>query len=222
MAKTSRETARIGILAVLLIGVIGTIVRAFLVAPTSNTPFIEATFPESVPLEGWNPVPEKFQKLKRDNYLYQYTKNGTILEIIASDRRYDGGNVSRLLFKEMSMPPATISMNIRQKDSIGNYWVFTYENKAYLTACINRAGETTMSDQQYTQNKYKYGWSVGRTFWWIMGQKDFFETACLWSLLSIPVTSDLDKNSLDSTYKTLENAWFEWYRWWKPRLEKLT
>ncbi|ACK67391.1 conserved hypothetical protein [Rippkaea orientalis PCC 8801] len=221
MVKTSWESARIGLFAILLTGIIATIIRAFLVSPDSKPPITPVTFPDAVPLEGWQPLAKTSPTPKGDKQLYHYTNNGKTLEILASDRLYDGANVSRLLFKEASMPPATISISVKQKEGIGNYWMFEYENKAYLTACINRVGESTVNEQQHTQNKYKYGWSVGRTLLWVVGYKNLLETSCLWTLISIPITSDLTSSDLEKTHQTLETVWIEWYDWWKPRLEKL-
>lgn len=56
------------------------------------------------------------------------------------------------------------------------------------------------------QNKYKYGWNIQRTLLWLIGCKDLFETACLWTLISSPVASNLDFAALAKAYQNLETV----------------
>lgn len=219
MGKPNWQAARIGLLAILLVGVAGVTLRAFLVPSSKDDkPLVSSlALPPTIPLTGWQFIQAKPLSVDKDTQVYQYNKNGEILEIKTSYRQYDGGNVSRLLLIEVDIPPATVVMEVRYKEGIGYYGIFQYEDQAHLTACINRLGESTLTDQQYVKNKYKYGWSPQRTAWWVLGQKDLFESACLWTLVSMPVESGIDAIALDKTYQTLETAWLEWYDWWKPR-----
>jgi cyanosortase A-associated protein len=106
-------------------------------------------------------------------------------------------------------------METKYQNKIGYHFLFEYNNKAYLSACLNRVGESTVNDEQFSKNKYKYGWSPQQTALWLLGKKDFFESGCLWTLISIPTP---DESSLEKNYQTLETVWGEWYRWWKAKL----
>ena len=78
---------------------------------------------------------------------------------------------------------------------MGFHGIFKYDNKVYLPSCINRTGESTFTDAQYTHNQ-----NVQRTLLWLIGYKDLFEKACLWTLISSPVASNLDSAALAKAY----------------------
>ncbi len=227
METTSGNKARLGLLTFLFVGAMVAVIRALLMSSGEDdkSAVLPLETPASVPLTQWQIVEGNFPKVEEESYKYQYISNqkssnkNQTLEVQTSYRKYDGGNVSRLLFIEASIPPATVMMRMKQKEGMGFYGMFEYDNKAHITGCINRAGESSVTNAQHTQNKYKYGWGIQRTLLWFIGYKDLFETACLWTLISTPVTSNLDSTTLDKTYENLETAWVEWYSWWKPKLE---
>ncbi|MEA5508850.1 cyanoexosortase A system-associated protein [Crocosphaera sp. UHCC 0190] len=224
MEILSIQKARISLIAIVLLGVVGVTIRSFFVLSSQGDSEVSSKkdlfeFPATIPLKEWQMIDSKLAPSEIHNIqVYQYQNNGEKLEIKTSYRQYDGANVSRLLFKEAKIPPATVVMNIKNQEGIGHYGMFQYEDKAYLTACLNKAGENTVTEQQYTQNKYKYGWSPQRTFLWILGQNDLFETGCLWTLISTPVEANLETTTLEKKYQTLETIWSDWYGWWKPKL----
>jgi cyanosortase A-associated protein len=180
-------------------------------------------FPATIALSQWQTLAAKplaatnqAQSIGKE---YQYRQNGERLEIQARYEHYTDGNISRLLVVYTPIKPATVQPIIKYQEGIGSYSLFEHEGKAYLSACVNSVGESTVTEQQFVQNKYAYGWSPQRTLFWILGQNDLFDGRCLWTLISVPLSSDSYVLAVEKAYQDLENAWFDWYRWWKPRLE---
>lgn len=150
MNNLSVKKARIGLLAMLLVGVVGVTIRTILIPPSKEDklPVVSVEFPQIVPLKKWQA--KDFNLIKKSEgsevAVYKYQNNQNTLKIQSSYRQYDGGNVSRLLFKEANIPPATVFIEGRYRDDIGNYGVFQYEDQAHLTTCINKAGKSTFTD----------------------------------------------------------------------------
>jgi cyanosortase A-associated protein len=182
----------------------------------------EFQFPATVPLEGWQQVNTQSlqnpKKPKAKGQRYQYRQNQERLDIEAYYEPYTEGNVSRLLNLHAGIKPATVLLALKQQQGVGFYSVFNYQDRAYLSACLNSLGNTTVTGQQFVQNKYQHGWSLQRTFFWMLGHQDLLGVRCLWTLLSTPAPANAESTSLDTTYQRLETAWLNWYRWWKPRL----
>jgi cyanosortase A-associated protein len=181
------------------------------------------SFAETVSLGQWQL--EKTQPLKAENktesegFQYQYSQKNERLEIQSRFERYTDGNISRLLVVYTPIKPATVQPQLKNREGVGHYYLFEYKNKAYLSSCVNYAGQATVTEPQFVQNKYKYGWSLPRAFLWIIGQDDLFDGRCLWTLMSIPLGSDSDNITKDKAYADLEAAWFDWYSWWQPKLD---
>ncbi len=227
LMKTTRwQTTRLILLAAITMGVVAVLIRVFLLpAAKTDSKLAQSNtfeFPNSVPLTGWEPISNQALKAQKkaqsDGHLYQYRQNNQTLVVEVRHELYGGANVSRLLNIYTPIPPATVLINVREKPETGFYGIFEHENKAYLTACINPEGRSTVTEQQFVQNKYKYGWGVGRTFGWMLGQNDLFEASCLWTLASLPVNSEANPAALEQTYQTLATVWGEWYQWWKEKL----
>jgi len=102
---------------------------------------------------------------------------------------------------------------------VGYYGVLTHEGKAYLSACINPRGESTVTEQQFRQSLYATDLQVGRILPWISGREPLLDRRCLWTLMSTPLPSgkNTDSTASEAAYKTLEAAWFNWFRWWQPK-----
>jgi len=101
-----------------------------------------------------------------------------------------------------------------RKDPIGYYANFTYQNRAYLTACINPRGISTVTKEQFVDNASDRALDRDVVIGWLLGQKDLRDRRCLWTLMSTPITSESDRNA---TNQKLEKTWISWYEWWKPR-----
>jgi cyanosortase A-associated protein len=178
------------------------------------TPF---AFPPTVPLQGWQPLtsdPLGDATPDRTHYIagrrYQYIQNELPLAI---EMRYfvdTGGEVKEFLKNHTSI---SVSPVLRQKEEIGFYGVFTHQEQAYLSACINPRGGSTLTARQFKQNRNAYDMQLSRLLPWLLGRENLKDERCLWTHLSIP----LKDSSSEVAYQNLEDAWFSWYQWWQPR-----
>ncbi|NMF59370.1 cyanoexosortase A system-associated protein [Pseudanabaena yagii] len=105
-----------------------------------------------------------------------------------------------------------IRQKIVRKDPIGYYAMFTYQNQAYLTACINPRGISTVTKEQFDDNASDRAMDRDVIISWLLGQKDLRDRRCLWTLMSTPLTADKDRAA---TNQKLEKIWISWYEWWK-------
>jgi cyanosortase A-associated protein len=107
--------------------------------------------------------------------------------------------------------------DLRQKtvrDSTGYYAAFEYQNRAYVTACINPRGISTVTKEQFEDNASDRATDRDVVIGWLLGQKDLRDRRCLWTLMSTPIESDSDRNAAN---QKLEKTWTLWYEWWKLR-----
>lgn len=217
--KTNQwQTIRIVLIALSLGGIIFILLKS-LIDPnfTKKKMVNNASLPQSVPLANWQtikstPIKPKNEQLS-EGYQYKYQNPLGKLDIDTHYEIYTDSNVSRLLMVYQSIPPATARLQLKQKDGIGYYSLFEYQDKAYISACINPKGQTTVTEQQFVKNRYLYNWSIPRLLFWTIGQKDLFDGRCLFTTMSIPI--DTHENALNNAYQTLETTWFDWYRWWQ-------
>jgi cyanosortase A-associated protein len=190
-----------------------------LISPSSDKfTFATFTFPEQVPLSKWQlnssnlgvksttKNPELIAQKK-----YQYIQNNVYLTI---EMRYSTLYDVKKLVNNYTVIPSAPTVRYRQK--IGFYGVGVHQQQAYLTACINPKGESTFTDAQYKQNRYTYDLQPKRLMSWFVSQEPLFDKRCLWTYLSIP----LNNSSEEVAYKTLENAWSDWYQYWQSRFPK--
>lgn len=225
---------RLILLGLTLLGVLGVLAKVILLPSEekkqSNSDYV---FPQTVPLPGWElketdklPLLSKKQARLRPGLdpgqRYKYVKDQNTLNVETRYAQYYG-NVNSFLVMYKQIPPATVNPKIKYTKDTGHYGIFTHEDKAFLSACVNPKGNSTVTEQQFTNNRYLNGWGVQRTFLWIIGQQDLFDGRCLWTIMSVPIT-DYDpyqivlQQDLKDEYQKLETAWVDWYRWWKANL----
>jgi len=178
----------------------------------SVTPFI---FPEEVPLPGWQPLAshplvKPINKELIAGRRYQYSQNERVLDI---EMRYLGSSTGdvKILMKDYTSLPW--SLVLYKKDGIGFYSSLVYQERVYLSACINPEGGTTVTERQFKQSRNRYSVVPSRLLPWLLGQKPLKDTRCLWALLSIPIKD----TSPEAASQSLEKVWFSWYEWWQPR-----
>ena len=111
-----------------------------------------------------------------------------------------------------------LRQKIAPKDAIGYHVTFTHQNRAYLTACINPRGISTVTKEQFEDNASDRATDRDVVIGWLLGQKDLRDRRCLWTLISTPITSE---NDLNVTNQKLEKIWISWYEWWKPQFPQL-
>jgi cyanosortase A-associated protein len=172
----------------------------------------------AVPLPGWQSIAITPLKTKdpqqSKGQSYQYRQNNHQLDIETRYEKYTG-NVSRLISFYTQIRPATVTLTLKHQKGLGFYSIFSYDQRTYLSACINPIGESTVTEQQFVRNYYRSGWSLKRILGWTAGQNELFDSRCLWSLLSISQGSDALATSSAETEQRLEATWFDWYRWWR-------
>lgn len=145
---------------------------------------------------------------------YRYVQKSLPLDI---EMRYlvnTDGDVKKLL---NSYTPIRFSeqLPLRRAAGVGFYSLFVYQERAYLSACINPSGGSTVTDRQFRHNRNIYDVLSSRFILWLLNQVELRDERCLWANLSVPL-----KDSNADSFKTLEKAWFSWYQWWKPRFPK--
>ena len=189
------------------------------IVPQSTANINSFVFPKAVPLSAWQlqksrPMDAPIAKIP--SYLfgrhYQYIQNNLMLDI---EMRYlvnTPGDVKYFIRFVPPLPGQLTLASLRQQQGVGFYYLFTHQQRAYLSTCINSRGGSTVTVSQFQQNRYLYDINLGRLVPWLLGQEPFQDKRCLWAQLSIPLN-----NSPGDTYQTLEKAWFDWYRWWHPR-----
>ncbi|MCM1984891.1 cyanoexosortase A system-associated protein [Lyngbya confervoides] len=182
------------------------------VAPATDTqkadPF---AFPNQIQLSQWQALPSQrllTQDIGLSKYLggrrYQYQKNGTSLLIELYHFTNSDGEVKQFLKNKISSP----SPLIQHKKNTGYYGLFTDQKRAYLSACINPSGNSTLTKRQFKQNRNTYDPAM-RLLPWLLGKSNLIENRCMFVLLSTPLKQD-------STipYQILENVWSLWYQSW--------
>ncbi|MGK7942811.1 MAG: cyanoexosortase A system-associated protein [Crocosphaera sp.] len=227
------KPTRISLLGLVFLSLFGLFIYKIIVPEEtekiSNTQ--QVITPDNVPLSQWKLVetqpldPIKTESSETEIPLgqkYEYTNDQEQLKAEIRYSKYRG-SFNQLIIIDLKLPAATISPDIHYQKGIGHYAFFEYDNATYLGSCINAKGEATVTLSQYNKNRYRYGWGITRTFLWLIGQKDLVEYRCLWTIMSIPEVAELDfkvniddnNRELNETEKKLEQAWLEWYSWWK-------
>ncbi|OKH22812.1 hypothetical protein NIES593_11875 [Hydrococcus rivularis NIES-593] len=225
MIASRWQPIRIVAIALTLGGVVGVLAKAILFPHAENERQLGTfDFPATVPIPQWQLVSAKLLTATKPSQSdfgkrYQYSQNQKRVEIEARYEHYTDGNIGRLLVVYTPIEPATVVPTVKYREDIGYYSLFEYKEKAYLSACLNPVGQSTVTEQQFVQNKYSYGWSPQRTIGWILGRDDLLDGRCLWTLLSTPVASDSGSTS-QQAYQNLETVWFSWHRWWKSKLKQ--
>jgi len=225
MPKFNWAAARLGLLAVIFVGTTVTWAKLSATPKMANsegTPTASKPLATTVPLPNWQLVATQPLKLdeSQGGQRYRYQQNGTTLEIDAHQMVSDG-NVSRYLFVHSPVRTANANLNVKFQPNIGYYGLVSVENKAYLSACINPRGESTVTEQQFTQNRYTHDLRPARILPWLMGQESLIDYRCLWILMSVPIgnpptPSSTERATLEAkAYQDLETAWFAWSQWWR-------
>jgi cyanosortase A-associated protein len=219
------QSIRVLAIALTFGGVLWVLARAILLPGIDDEKRLGSfDFPATIPVKGWefikaNPLKTNTPEQSHLGKIYTYQQKGDRLEITMRYEQYADGNIGRMLVAYTSIKPATVRPQIEHNNEVGFYTLFEYQQKAYLSACINYAGQTTATEQQFVQNKYAHGWSWQRTLLWVIGQNDLFDGRCLWTLLSTPLPENADFTSTEKAYQDLETAWVDWHDWWKQKLE---
>jgi cyanosortase A-associated protein len=221
MLNSNWHSIRLGLLAVTFVGTALTWARVAAIPKvdkaTAQKP--ENTLQASVPVQGWQfiasePITNGEAKFGRR---YHYQQGNTTLQAEQFYMQSDG-NVSRYLFVHTPIRTANANMKVKFQPGVGHYGVVTHDGKAYLSACVNPRGTSTVTESQFTQNRYTNDLQISRIFPWLLGKESLIDYRCLWTLMSVPVKNDTNSGatlSEEKAYKNLETAWFSWHQWWQ-------
>ena len=211
------EKLRLSLLAVIFGSVFCVLGKTILPLTAGNiTPFV---FPAAVPLPAWQP--QKSRPLAAPiaeipEYLsgrhYRYIQNDLTLDIEMRYMVNTPGHV-KYFIRSIQPSPNQLTLALRQQKAVGFYYLFAHQRRAYLSTCINSRGGSTATESQFQQNRYLYDIHLGRLLPWLLGREAFQDKRCLWAHLSIP----LKDSASEDAYQTLEKAWVDWYKWWRPR-----
>jgi cyanosortase A-associated protein len=94
---------------------------------------------------------------------------------------------------------------IRKREGSGYYALASGGGRAYLSACLNPSGESTVTAAQFGRNRRTYDLGPQRLALWLFNQGTLLDERCLWAQLSVPATG-----GVGLAYRTLEEAWFAW------------
>ncbi len=216
------EKLRFSLLSLTFCGVFFVWVKLILYPTKGDSTVTPFVFPTTVPLPAWQLLvssPLDHQTGKNPQFLsgrhYRYIQNGQPLDI---EMRYlvdTDGEVEGLVRKYTFIPSSFnkfLSVQ-RQHEGVGFYDLFVHQGRAYLSACINPRGDSTVTNDQFKHNQNIYDWQFNRLLPWLLSRAELRDKRCLWAKLSIP----LKNSSQTDAYQTLETAWFPWVQWWRPR-----
>ncbi len=176
------------------------------------------TLQPAVPLPGWQLLDNSELKANKDSRFgrsYRFQQGDSSLNAEVHYMTSDG-NVSRYLFVYSPVRTANANLKVKYQPETGYYGVLSHKGQAYLTACVNPRGQSTVTEQQFTQSRYTYDLKPNRILPWVLGQESLIDRRCLWTLLSTPVpASTTPEASEAAAYKTLETAWLSWHQWWQ-------
>ncbi len=216
------EKIRISLLAAIFGGVLFVLGKSLLYPTGSQPTLTPFNFPPAVSLPQWQPLastPLENKTAKSPKFLsgrrYHYIQNGVPLDI---EMRYfviTSGEIESYIKTHTAISSSAdkVLPVLRQKEGVGFYSLFAHQGRAYLSACINPRGGSTVTDEQFRRNRYTYDVRSHRFLPWLLGQAELRDMRCLWAHLSVP----LNNSSPEDAYQTLEKAWFSWYQWWSPR-----
>ena len=127
-----------------------------------------------------------------------------------------------IAFGETKSPKFQISP---KQNSYGWYRLFTYNQKAYLTSCINVRGGTTLNEAQFLANRNRYDLQLERLPAYVMGLTHWRDHRCLWVVMhtpmrEIPNQSAANSNAMDhnAEYLALEQLWQQIYPHWQKQI----
>jgi cyanosortase A-associated protein len=103
--------------------------------------------------------------------------------------------------------------------SIGAYNLFTYQNKAYLSACITPQGQTTADQVTFLANLKATQSLKANLLPWALGKKPLRDRRCLWTHMYMDLGGS-QNISEQQAYETLEASLGNLSQWWRSQLQQ--
>ncbi|NES99911.1 MAG: cyanoexosortase A system-associated protein [Sphaerospermopsis sp. SIO1G1] len=145
---------------------------------------------------------------------YIYLQNDQKLELQMRYVVNTRGNINPFLLSLSQDLKQDAENNIKYIENVGYYLLYSDAQKAYLTACINSRGGSTVNSSQFMNNRYKHDININRLIPWILGREVFRDDRCIWTQLSLPV----NQKAATETYPILEFILKDNYKKWQTRL----
>ncbi|MBE9008789.1 cyanoexosortase A system-associated protein [Pseudanabaenaceae cyanobacterium LEGE 13415] len=146
---------------------------------------------------------------------YQYNYQGFNVKV--HYLRETDGDISTYL-DNYGLNNQKVKLNtIDKQGQSGFYRLFEHNQVAYLTACINPRGGSTVNREQFFANRNAHDLKLDRVVPIILGMADPRDARCLWVTVSAPI----ENQSIDTAHQQLEAAWQEIYAWWFPKFPKV-
>lgn len=213
----------------LLASTCGAVLTAAAYSVSSSTagyrPLAPFSFPESMPLAGWEPRGSELLHERQTNLIrasnvvqagrvYQYVRDGIPLDVEVRYVTRTAGAIGRLLAAQTSLPIEAYERGeIRRDEGIGFSIQFAHGGRAHLDACIHSRGATTATQAQFVAAHRPQDLDRRGATQWLLGRESLREPRCLWVNLSTPA----DDEELPAAYRRLQAAWKECHLAWQPR-----
>ncbi len=183
--------------------------------------YSQFNFPQQITLSDWRSLtsenlaePTKNGATTAKRYSYKSsTQEELSVDILYVDR---GINLPKDL-EMIGLSPLSNLLNQRYLEAVGYYVLFSDQDRAYLSACINPRGGSTVTEAQFNQNRNTFDITPDRFGLYLLGIKELRDTRCLFVIMSIPLANkNISTNiTLDLNYQKLERAWINWYKNWQ-------
>ena len=153
-------------------------------------------------------------------YVYTFT-NSSLGQELRIDAAYILANASipsSLSVLAIQDPNNLDNLETRQIKGIGYFTLFTHEQRAYLASCINPRGGSTVTSEQFNNNRNKYDISPERVVRYLIGVADLRDDRCLLTAMSIDLESKVtpqNKEILEPIYQKLQSSWSNWFANWQ-------
>lgn len=226
----SAQQLRTGLMAITSIGISLATVYS-LIEPTAGNRSVSAfSFPELLPLSSWQQIdtksispvfePEKTQsELVQTAQSYHYTRDNKDLKVDIHYILGSRGNVDSYLQKYSNISSEVLkSRQIEYIKGVGYYSLFVADNRAYLSSCIGPRSNSSVTQKQFSQNRYQGDLKIEVWKDWLLGKASIRDRRCLWVTISTPNNS----SSFLKQRELLEQVWQECYQWWQPRFPQLS
>jgi cyanosortase A-associated protein len=214
------DCVRLALMAGLCLVSLGTIAKLMVSEPVRGESVREEIaaqtfpYPEQITLPSWQfKTSEKaIVDGQPPGQRYTVQKDDLTAQISAFNQPYSDGNISRLLVAYTDAKPATVYIHPLEHPKTGYFGAFVFENQAYISACLNPNGLSTVTEQQFVSNQYRYNLKL---LGWLAGQQDLTDSSCLWTLISAPIAPNSTPDEIAQIFQQLETLWVEWYGWWQ-------
>ena len=193
---------------------------------TASKRLLPAYIPDTISLNGWQQISATSLKNQKSDTAttpdfqqmlsskqYRYVKNNQQLEIQMRYFVNTRGEPNPFLSQQTKIPVKDSQKNIKKLDRIGYYEMRIEEQQAYLTACINPRGGSTVTSIQFIHNRYTNDFTLSRVLPWVLGKEVLKDDRCIWAQLSTP----LNGTTAMDAYQILESVWAANYSAWQSQ-----